>query len=155
MPRRACLGLLLLASLALATPAPAHVGGSAHEPPTAARPSSAPVAALAAWIAFGALATGLGVGRRRRHVMAGLVSAALAVFAVEAAVHSVHHLGSDHDARECRVAAAASQVGGTPEQPPSVAPVPGSRETVALVSAVEPRGSDLRPDRGRAPPSAT
>jgi hypothetical protein len=50
--------------------------------------------------------------------------ALLLAYTVEAAVHSVHHIGHDHAMAECWMAGAANHAPATCEIPVSVAPAP-------------------------------
>ena len=155
------------ASLLASGPADAHVGGveravfEAPELPTAAEPIG-PLAVLATddqvnvpWpIALVALLAAAGLVRRRsrRLVVAALVLL-VAIFTVEAAVHSVHHaLG--HDDVACPTAAIAAHLDGT-----TVAAL-ALEEPIHRVGAItapsEPRIASLRsidPSQPRAPPT--
>jgi len=158
--------IAVAASLLASGPADAHVGGveravfEAPELPTAAEPIG-PLAVLAAddqvnvpWpIALVALLAAAGLVRRRsrRLVVAALVLL-VAIFTVEAAVHSVHHaLG--HDVACPTAAAIAAHLDGT-----TVAAL-ALEEPIHRVDSVtapsEPRIASLRsidPSQPRAPP---
>src|SRR5262245_16924323 len=95
----------------------------------------------------------LGARAGPRRIVAGLLVVGLAPFSVEAAVHSVHHLGDRKEASRCDVATIAGQLSAVPADavvfdlalivvgsaPPADPPAPGRR---LLFS----------PNRGRAPP---
>jgi hypothetical protein len=90
----------------------------------------------------------------RRVLVAALVLI-LAVIAVEESVHSVHHLADQRAAAHCAVAAASVHVQGATQ--PVAVPALWVTTQVGAVVPVEPDqpGSrSLRPDEGRAPPSA-
>jgi hypothetical protein len=78
----------------------------------------------------------------------------VAVFAFEAALHSVHH-GLGPDPESCRLAAAAAHVTAVAiDEPPVVAVDRPARAGVRAVP-YEPRPTrPLAPDQGRAPPFA-
>jgi len=90
----------------------------------------------------------------RRVFIAALVLV-LAIIAVEASVHSVHHLADQRAAAHCVVAAASAHVQGATE-PVAVDAVwvPTPIGAIVAVDSVQPGSRSLRPDEGRAPPSA-
>src|SRR5262245_51672398 len=90
----------------------------------------------------------------RRVLIAALVLV-LAIIAVEASVHSVHHLADQRAAAHCAVAAVSAHVQGATE-PVAVDAVwlPTPIGAVVAVESDEPGSRSLRPDEGRAPPSA-
>ena len=96
----------------------------------------------------------LGAPRRRdvaRLFLAGLLSVA----AVEAAVHSVHHLGDPLAVETCAVFASSGHVDGTCDSAPSIAGPTWAPHPAPVID-----GNGLarllwfRPDEGRAPPAA-
>jgi hypothetical protein len=90
-----------------------------------------------------------------RRVLIEALVLVLAVIAVEEGVHSVHHLADQRAASHCAVAAASAHVQGAAEPVP--VPVVWTPTPIATVVASDPDrpGSrPLRPDEGRAPPSA-
>jgi hypothetical protein len=90
----------------------------------------------------------------RRVLIAALVLI-LTIIAVEESVHSVHHLADQRAAAQCAVAAASAQVQGA-TQPVAVPAVwlPTQIGAVVPVEPDQPGRRSLRPDEGRAPPSA-
>ena len=79
----------------------------------------------------------------------------LAVIAVEEGVHSVHHLADQRAASHCAVAAASAHVQGAAE--PLAVPevwIPTPIATVVASEPDRPGSRPLRPDEGRAPPTA-
>jgi hypothetical protein len=112
--------------------------------------SSAPLwAALVLAVLLGAAAV---VPRR---VLIAAVALLLLVAGFEASVHSVHHLADQRAAATCAVAAASAHVHGATDLlavPEMWVPTP-----IGAVVASEPDrlgARTLRPDEGRAPPSA-
>jgi hypothetical protein len=104
-----------------------------------------------------ALAVALGgalIARRRGLV--GALALGLVVLAVETGVHSVHHLADQQAAAECTVALASANVHGTAEGPPATHAMWISVPVGVIVAlALErPGARPLRPDEGRAPPTA-
>jgi len=90
----------------------------------------------------------------RRVLIAGLVLLLL-VAGFEASVHSVHHLADQRAAAQCAVAAASAQVQGATEPVPvPMVGVPAPIGAVVTPEPVRPGSRSLRPDEGRAPPSA-
>jgi hypothetical protein len=90
-----------------------------------------------------------------RRVLVVALVLILAVIAVEEGVHSVHHLADQRAASHCAVAAASAHVQGTAE--PLAVPavwVPTPIGTVVVSEPDQPGSRPLRPDEGRAPPSA-
>jgi hypothetical protein len=156
---------LLIAALLPSTPAAAHSG-----PPTLAAPVSLSGEAAAArptalsaarggaevpWLLLGvAAALALTAARPRPRRAVGLVLVVLlGVFAVEHAVHSVHHLGA-RDAAACVAAAVANHVQAAlgDGEPALHAPVVLVRG-VAEDGHARPRSLRLGPDPARAPPA--
>ena len=158
--------IALAASLLAAAPADAHVGGveravfEAPELPTPAEPIG-PLTVLGVddqanvpWpIALVALLAAAGLVRRRsrRLVVAALVLL-VAIFTVEAAVHSVHHaLG--HDPVACPTASIAAHLDGTTVA--ALALDEPIHRVGAITAPSEPRIDSLRsidPSQPRAPP---
>ena len=128
------LALLALAAVVLvAGPADAHVGGAeraAFEAPELPAPfaASTPTHLLIAgdsaavpWpiVALALLAAALGAPRRSRRLLAASLVFLLAILAVEAALHSVHHgLGSEPVA--CPTASVAAHLDGTDAVSPAL-----------------------------------
>ena len=101
-----------------------------------------------------ALLVGVTLLAPRRVLIVALVLV-LAVIAVEEGVHSVHHLADQRAASHCAVAAASAHVQGAAE--PLAVPavwVPTPIGTVVASEPDQPGSRPLRPDEGRAPPSA-
>ena len=84
------------------------------------------------------------------------IALALAHFAVEDAIHSVHHLLAQADeAAACPIATASSHLAGTAVDPIGAEPPLLPRlELAADLQPAEPAHFFLRPDLGRAPPQA-
>jgi len=102
-----------------------------------------------------ALATALVLARRRlRPALVAGLTLVLALFALEQAVHSVHHLDDPHAATRCAVASVGTQLDGTTVEAPAVEIGTVSGEYRAHAEAVAPAARPLRPDAGRAPPAA-
>jgi disulfide bond formation protein DsbB len=165
--------LLGSATAALAHVRPAPTPAVAPDPIPAAPPSVAPapavdlavsttgIAAPTPWppavlgvtLIFALLLAATLVAPRR--VLIAALVLVLAIIAVEESVHSVHHLADQRAAANCAVAAASVHVQGATEPVP--VPVVGDPTPVGAVATSEPDhpGSrSLRPDEGRAPPSA-
>ncbi len=82
------------------------------------------------------------------------IALVLTLFAVESAVHSVHHLLQEPDeASACLVATASSHLAGIAVElvGGDLPPLPRLDLTVSFQPS-EPTVDGLRPDRGRAPP---
>jgi hypothetical protein len=150
---------LAVAGLALPVLAEAHTGPLLTAATPVAFGTSLRAAAPARsvlWIVVG-VAAGVvlaAVARRRPRRALGLALAVLlALFAVEAGIHSVHHLG-DRAAVACAVAAAAGHLAlslddGVPIlQVPRVTPA-----AVAEAAAARPATPSRGPDPARAPPA--
>jgi hypothetical protein len=98
--RRACLLLLVTALVAVLGIVPAHANGSGH---SHHEPSTGP----AAMLLLGAVALGLaGASRWRRPAALVVLSVLVALFGVESAVHSAHHLADSQGAASCAFSAA-------------------------------------------------
>jgi hypothetical protein len=98
------------------------------------------------------LAASLILAYRSRRVLVGLLIALLALFAVEAGVHSVHHLGDQDAAARCVVAAASLNLSGPVAAPMTLAAPPATDDAAP---PLEPERLPQRltlPDQGRAPP---
>ena len=161
MRTRAVTVCLVVALLALGTPALAHVG--LDYAPAADPAPAAPVAPhsltagtptlTGSWTLLAGLAlAALALARRRRAVALACV-ALLALIAFEVGLHSVHHIG-DRLESSCVIASASAQTGALTvetvgfERPAEVAtPVVVSVGAPAILRAV-------LPDLGRAPPTA-
>jgi hypothetical protein len=93
-------------------------------------------------------------GYQRPRAVAVILSLAVSVFAVQSAVHSVHHLGHPHEAERCPILWASQHA---PGDLPTVTIVERPTEEVAELVATVPVSfvpdTALRPDQGRAPPS--
>ena len=168
MPRvhRVSLALLLmLAILAIAGPAAAHIVSPAVLP-TAEAPaiilvlSAAPAPPTLPWYLFAALAAALALvagalWRRPRGARAVALTLLLCVFAFEHALHSVHHGFDPRQQEECTVAAASAHLAavqvGDLGLSSVVLPVIGPADAAPPASTP---ARFLSPDQGRAPPSA-
>jgi hypothetical protein len=153
----------LMASLATTAPAAAHMttaplaSVSATAPPA---PASAALAGTAsgfspAWVGLILLAVARALGTRRpRRAVAFLLCLVLGIFAFEAGMHSVHHLGAgDSGPTQCAIASATAHAPEAIFESVTAAPV---SEPQWLVSADDGRRTawiSLRPDSGRAPPA--
>lgn len=147
---------------AMGTPA---VGFSLGDPEraTSAVPPAVPAASLAppretpsawAWVALlavpGIRAARRWGGRRSLALATGLV---LAAFAVEGAIHAVHHLNDPRQAERCPVYSASLHViglGATPSTPDLPPPAPSCQDAVARI--VQHRSPVLGGPQSRAPP---
>ena len=159
----AVLAVVVFLGLLLPVAAQAHLGSVApavdlgprlDTSSTALRaaPAAAPPVALVLGLVAGLLAA-LAVRRHPRRVLVLALAVLLAVFAVEAGVHSVHHLG-ERSATACAVAAAAGHLAlclddGAPAVSLSLAPA----GAVAEEQLVSPAAPGLPPDLARAPPA--
>ena len=141
-----------ITSSVTASPAPDVAPGGAAIRIT---PISTPASAAPVWAGLLlALLAGLTLVAPRRVLILALVLV-LAVIAVEEGVHSVHHLADQRAASHCAVAAASAHVQGAAE--PLAVPAVWIPTPIATVVASEPdrpSSRPLRPDEGRAPPSA-
>jgi heme/copper-type cytochrome/quinol oxidase subunit 4 len=166
---RTLVSLSLLALAILAGPAPALAHGAAapvldlhHHPIAHSSGVALPPWALLTGVLLGiglTLLAGLVAWRRadpraRGHAVALALSLLLTVFAVEAAVHSVHHLADRAAAADCSVLASSQHLAwgaadpvdtGRPQLDVTAAPLRRSEEA--------PRGPLHRPVQGRAPPA--
>ena len=166
---RTLTALSLLALASLAGPAPAQAHGPAaplldlhHHPIAHSSTVALPPAArlTGALLVIGlALLGGLVAWRRvdrraRGRAVALALSLLLTVFAVEAAVHSVHHLADRAAAADCSVLASSQHLAwgaadpvdtGRPRLDVTTAPLLRSDDT--------PHGPLHRPVQGRAPPA--
>jgi len=144
-----------LPALTIAHPLRSAAHGIPHG---AESPIRAPGIASAEWGLLAALALcALGLMSARRFVKrAAVLSLAmtLAAFALEAAVHSVHHLSDADAAARCVVLSASQHVDGAGLELPVVA-APVLAPHAMLSDGVEsaPRPERFRVDAGRAPPS--
>jgi hypothetical protein len=158
------LGLIALALLLGAAPAAAHATaphvpdlharGAAHSAGPAALPHAGALLLLGA-----ALLAGLGWWRRagsreRARALAVALALVLAVFTVETAVHSVHHLADPESGSDCPVLSGSQSLAwGTGDV--GGADVPRLDVTTAppVHAADGPRWQLHRPSPGRAPPA--
>jgi hypothetical protein len=131
----------------------AEASGTRAEPGTwvAAPPpaSFAPILVLAL-----VTATGMVGGFRRPRAVAVALSLALCTFAIQSAIHSVHHLDRPYEAEKCLVLSASQHApGDLPSVPAMECPVEAVAEgdIAAPASFVPDRA--VRPDQGRAPPA--
>ena len=157
------LGLVGLTLVGSAVPAAAHQRSLplVAEPPastavvTPVVPVAEPPAAATIWLALVlTIVLGLAVATPRRTLVVAL-TLVLVVLALEAGVHSVHHLSDRQAAAQCAVASAATHVQGA-EQPvaPDGAWIATPLGTVTAPDLDRPGSRPLRPDEGRAPPAA-
>ena len=159
------MGLVLIVSTsaAWAHPGPTVIADAPADlvtvPPTAtardAVPAAQPPAPATLWFGI-ALAVTLGVmlAAPRRGPVA-ILAVLLAVLAIETGVHSVHHLADLQAASQCAVASASAHVHGAagpiaPDGMLIAVPV----GTVASFDVDRPGSRFIRPDEGRAPPTA-
>jgi hypothetical protein len=79
----------------------------------------------------------------------------VAVFGVEGALHSVHHLSDDPGGASCVVASASAQLAAVDVEPaiPPALIAPSARVTDASEPGAPARGA-ISPAQGRAPPFA-
>jgi hypothetical protein len=139
------------------TPPVAPVETPIAAPGSTVRLASIPTPATAAplWAALGlALLLGAAAVVPRRVLIVALVLLLL-VAGFEASVHSVHHLADQRAAAHCAVAAASAHVQGAAD--PLAVPEMWLPTSIGAVIAPEPDrpgARTLRPDEGRAPPSA-
>ena len=92
--------------------------------------------------------------RARGRVVALGLSLLLTVFAVEAAVHSVHHLADRAAAADCSVLASSQHLAWGAADPIDTGRPPLDVTTAPLARAADaPRGPLHRPVQGRAPPA--
>jgi len=161
------LSLLALAILAGSAPALAH-GPTApvldlHHHPIAhsSRVALPPAVLLTGLLLVIGLALLAGLvawrrtGRRARgRAVALALSLLLTVFAVEAAVHSVHHLADRAAAADCSVLASSQHLAWGAADPVDTGRPPLDVSAALLVRSDDaPRGSLHRPVQGRAPPA--
>jgi len=171
---RRCASLLLLtaAVLALVTPAWAHDKQSSFStaftppiesakvvPPAASSSRGAQIVGVSAQGMLSSVILLLGFGmalgaaaRLRRCSLIAFLLVVLVAFSFEAGVHSVHHLGSPHDADQCALASASTHLGGAAVESVhlDVPPLSGALAERPLSWIVSPR--PLLPDHQRAPP---
>ena len=123
--------------------------------PAKSASSAAPVARAFPWPILPPTARGLTLWRRRqRRAIALALALLLSLFAVENAVHSVHHLTDQNRATACAVASAAQHVAGTAlERVALEPPISPSADLVAESDPIALVSRSLRPDQERAPPS--
>lgn len=154
----------LLLGLLLPAAALAHLGSVApavelpppsFEASTAvlrAAPAVAPPFALGLDVVAGALLA-VAMRRRPRRLLVLALAVLIAVFAVEAGIHSVHHMG-EHTAAACAVAAAASHLALCLDAgPPLVGPWLALAGAVAAAGLPSPTAAEPGPDLARAPPA--
>jgi hypothetical protein len=144
-------------SAPVVTPQVAPVETPIATPDATVRLASIPMPATAAplWAALGlALLLGAAAIVPRRVLIAALVLL-LFIAGFEASLHSVHHLADQRAAAHCAVATASAQVQGAAD--PLAVPemwVPTPIGAVVAAEPDRPGACTLRPDEGRAPPSA-
>ncbi len=160
--------LALTALLLAAGTAAAHVGGvervafEAPQLPIAAEPSRLEHVVAAAdptetpWaIPMAALLVGTALVRRRsRRTVALALACLLAIFAIEAAVHSAHHHVGDADPVACPTASVAAHLDGTSVATPALDDL--VQRIGAVAAPADPLFAALRsldPSSPRAPPS--
>jgi len=111
-------------------------------------PVDAPVLVVVALAVAGVLAS-----RRPRRAAALVMVLALAVFSVEAGVHSVHHLGDRERSEHCAVAVAAQHLSGDlTDGVPLDGPALVASTADVVVVAESPSSRAVSPHQGRAPP---
>jgi hypothetical protein len=118
---------------------------------TAASPPDSPIPILLVAL-LAAVSTV--AGRRRPRATAVALCLALSCFALQTAVHSVHHIGQPQDAEKCPVFSASQHAPG--DLPSALAvsgPVESPTDLVSVLPARLLLDSAERPDRGRAPPA--
>ena len=163
--RRFLLVLSAVVALGLLLPivAHAHLGGLASTADVASRVDlpatvlhAAPPAATPLGVLLGlaaGLLVALGAIRYPQRVLVLALAVLLAVFAVEAGIHSVHHLG-DRAVSACAVAAAAGHLTlGLDDGPPVVSRSLTPAGAVADELLASPVAPGLAPDLARAPPA--
>jgi hypothetical protein len=152
----------LVASLATVAPAAAHMTTAPLAAVSATAPSVPASAALPgtasgfspAWVGLILLAVAQALGKRRpRRAVAFLLCLVLAIFAFEAGMHSVHHLGAgDSGTTHCAIASATAHALEAIFESVTVAPVPEPQWLVGADDGCRAAWISLRPDSGRAPP---
>jgi hypothetical protein len=103
-----------------------------------------------AWIVLAVAAAGASASHRR--AVAGALTGLLLTFAVETAIHSVHHLGRGSEMERCPLAGAAVNLSATLDEPVTVA---APRAPTIVAVSVAPPPASLRgvaPVPGRSPP---
>src|SRR5688572_1786515 len=156
MRRRMVGWCVVLAVLALSTPAMAHVTTDVvvEVPPSqletlaATAPSMDGLATLVA-----AFAVAMILIARRRRAVAVACMALLLLIAFESGVHSVHHL-SDQPDGQCVVASASAHTGGVAAATVAFDRPVEASTTVAVPPAASATARPDAPDLGRAPPLA-
>ena len=166
---RTLVSLSLLALVIVAGPAPTLAHGAAapvldlhHHPVAHSSGVALPPGALLTGVllAIGlALLAGLVAWRRadpraRGRAVAHALSLLLTVFAVEAAVHSVHHLADRAAAADCSVLASSQHLAWGAADPVDTGRPPLDVTAAPLLRSDDaPRGPLHRPVQGRAPPA--
>ena len=155
------LSTVVLLGLILPPGALAHVGKAAPvvdvAPPLAttvlrAAPAAAPPIFLALGFVAGVLAA-LALRRQPRRVLVLALGVLLAVFAVEAGIHSVHHLG-ERVAAACPIASAAGHLSLCLDTaPPAISLSLRPAGTIVDRHLASPAAPGLGPDLARAPPA--
>ena len=147
---------VMVAVLALSTPALAHVSTEFAVEPTAVSIETLAAASPAPeglGMLLAAIAVGLTLIARRRRAVAVACMVLLLVVAFEAGVHSVHHLADQPDSR-CVIASASAHTGGVAVDTVAFErPVDAILLVVVTLSA-SPTSRPAAPDLGRAPPTA-
>jgi len=165
--RAAALGLLTLAVLCglLLSSADAHTRAAAPPlasvdsvpltdwRPAAPGPAAAPAAGAIDVVLLLTAAALLLLGRWPATTVRVLLALLILTGGVEAAVHSVHHLGSPQGAKSCTVSSVTQHIPGetSPEVPTGV-PVAHDRRHVTPETDYHAAPLALHLDRGRAPP---
>jgi hypothetical protein len=134
-----------------------HAGAAqtvGHLEPVGLTPSTRALVWAVPWLVAGIVLLRLAARRSRRQVIALGLTLAVGVFALESAVHSVHHLADPETAATCPVLSGSQHLGWgeTPKTaydapPPRVAPAPALRADAAKPSLIR------RPHQERAPPA--
>lgn len=166
---RTLVSLSLLALVIVAGPAPTLAHGAAapvldlhHHPIAHSSGVALPPWALLTGVLLGiglTLLAGLVAWRRadpraRGHAVALALSLLLTVFAVEAAVHSVHHLADRAAAADCSVLASSQHLAWGAADPVDTGRPPLDVTAAPLLRSDDaPRGPLHRPVQGRAPPA--
>jgi len=158
---RTLASLSLLALAILAGPAPALAHGAAapvldlhHHPIAHSSGVALPPGALLTGVLLALVAWRRADPRARGRAVALVLSLLLTVFAVEAAVHSVHHLADRAAAADCSVLASSQHLAWGAADPVDTGRPPLDVTAAPLVRSDDaPRGPLHRPVQGRAPPA--
>jgi len=138
---------ILIAGLAI-SPAHASPGAEGH----ALHHASPPIAAALSLLALGALCAGAAIRGRKAAVLP--LAFLVAVFGLESAVHSVHHLGDAQAAASCAVSSASHHSPGAfPETSDAASPVWRPVASAPLDAEAGRPLQAFRCPEGRAPPT--